>query len=82
MTMEKPFAFLLSIEVLTFKKINALLTEKGACIYLIAGRPKFFHEGRSVQVGGLIWVIGNYKHTDGISIEGTISLSGRSADKK
>ena len=55
---KKPFAFLLSIEVLSYKKTNALLTEKGACIYLIVGRPNFLHDGRSVQVGSLIWVIG------------------------
>lgn len=70
----KPFAFLLSIEVLSFKKINALLREKGAMVYLISPKPRFLRNGRDLQVGGCIWVIGNYKEVKEIFIKGTIVL--------
>lgn len=55
----KPFLFLLSTEVLTYKITNRVLRENGAIIYLIAPKPSFFHKGRKVQVGGCMWVLGN-----------------------
>ena len=71
---KRPFAFLLSIEVLTYKKTNRILRDNGALIYFITPRPDFLHEGRRVQVGGCIWLVGNFKGVTDISFGGTMEL--------
>ena len=73
---KKPFAFLLSTEVLTFKRTNRILTKNGAIIYFIVPKPEFFHEGRRVQVGGCMWVLGNYRDVNGLVFGDTMDLRG------
>lgn len=73
---KKPFAFLLSIEVLTYKKTNRILTKNGAIIYFIVPRPDFIHDGRRVQVGGCMWVLGNYRNVNGLVFGDTMDLKG------
>ncbi len=71
---KKPFAFLLSIEVLIYKRTHNILRKKGAIIHCIIPRPDFMHQGRRVQVGGCIWVVGNYGEIKGLVFGKTMVL--------
>ena len=73
---KKPFLFLLSIEVLTYKNTNRILRDNGAIVYFIAPKPEFLHKDRRVQVGGCMWVLGNSGgDINGIVVGGTMELN-------